>query len=88
MQLVATVLAEDTQVRDNVEYVTITCIETGDAPLLQTFDYSLRADERIHKGKLCGKQVMLHVNTIRSIFSGRPQMVGRMQIRNGAPATK
>ncbi|HEY1663075.1 MAG TPA: hypothetical protein VGI03_11710 [Verrucomicrobiae bacterium] len=80
MFIKAQVLAEDTQTRDGVEYVTVTCMESGPKPLLQMFDYGLRADEKQHKGKLVGKLVELQVNTIRAIFSGRPQMSGHMEL--------
>jgi len=83
MILQAQVLAEDVQEREGVEYVTITCMETGVTPLLQMFDYGLRADEKIQKGKLVGKQVTLRINTIRAIFAGRPQMNGHLTVNGG-----
>lgn len=78
MKIEAQVLAEDVQVRDGVEYVTATCMERGLEPLLQMFDYSLREDERMHKGKLLGKPIVIKVQTIRAIFAGRPQLSGRL----------
>ena len=78
MNLKAQVLSEDVQSRDGVEYVTVTCMETGPLPLLQMFDYGLRREEMSHKGKLVGKSVDLQIKTIRAIFSGRPQMVGQL----------
>lgn len=78
MKLTAQVLAQDVQSRDGVEYVTATCMETGALPLLQMFDYGLRREELSHKDKLVGKTVELQINTIRAIFSGRPQMVGKL----------
>lgn len=80
MEIKALVLAEDTREKDGVEYVTVTCMESSPKPLLQMFDYGLRQEEKLHKGKLLGKQVTLHVNTIRAIFSGRPQMSGSMEL--------
>lgn len=90
MRIEATVVAEDAQVRNGIEYVTITCMERGTEPLLQMFDYSLREDERLHKGKLMGKPVAIQVQTIRAIFAGRPQMSGRLLGLNGSakPETK
>jgi len=82
MKISANVLAEDVQVRDGIEYVTITCMETGAQPLLQMFDYGLRVDEKHLKGQLLGKPVSLQINTIRALFSGRPQMVGHI-LTNG-----
>jgi len=80
MIIKANVLAEDVQSRDGKEYVTVTCMEQGASPLLQMFDYSLREDEKSHKGKLIGKAVELQVNTIRAIFSGRPQLSGHLSL--------
>lgn len=90
MKIEALVLAEDVQTRDGVEYVSCTCMERGTDPLLQMFDYSLREDERVHKGKLLGKELVIRVNTIRSIFAGRPQMQGKLVQVNGhsGPDTK
>jgi len=87
MKLEATVLAETVQVRDGVEYVTLTCMEMSTSPLLQMFDYGLRAEEKALKGTLIGKQVQLQVDTIRALFAGRPQMVGRMTV-NGTVKPK
>jgi hypothetical protein len=79
MNIKAQVLAEDVQVRDGVEYVTVTVMELDANPLLQMFDYGLRQDERpIYKGKLVGKTVKLQIQTIRAIFAGRPQMQGHL----------
>jgi len=80
MKINATVLKEVSQTRNGIEYVQIVCLESGPEPLLQMFDYSLREDEKIHKGKLEGKQVVLQVDTIRAIFAGRAQMSGRMAL--------
>lgn len=90
MKIEALVMAEDVQVREGVEYVTITCMERTPEPLLQMFDYGLREEEKLHKGKLLGKEVSLRVNTIRAIFAGRPQMQGRLLQVNGhsGPETK
>lgn len=91
MKIKAVVLAEDMQVRDGVEYVSITCMEQGENPLLQMFDYGLREEERIHKGKLLGKSVELQVSTIRSLYAGRPQTIGHMTVNgqlSGSPAIK
>lgn len=78
MFIKAQVLAEDVQTRDGIEYVSVTCRELDDKPLLQMFDYSLRQDEKQHKGTLTGKTVGLQVANIRAIFSGRPQMSGHL----------
>lgn len=78
MQTKVTVLAETVQTRDGVEYVSVTCMEAGPEPLLQMFDYGLRQEEKIHKGKLVGKTMVLKWDNIRSIFSGRPQVNGRI----------
>ena len=75
MILTSTVLGETEQ----GEYVQISCLEQGSQPLLQVFDYSLKKDEiPLYKGKLVGKAVKLRVDTIRSIFSGRPQFAGAL----------
>jgi hypothetical protein len=80
MEIQATVLAEDVRSKDGIEYVSVTCMEASPKPLLQMFDYGLRREELLHKGKLVGKTVKLHVNTIRAIFSGRPQMSGTLEL--------
>jgi hypothetical protein len=80
MELTAQVLAEDVRAKDGVEYVSVTCMEASPKPLLQMFDYGLRREEMQHKGKLVGKTVKLHVNTIRAIFAGRPQMAGTLEL--------
>jgi len=80
MKLEAMVLAESVDIREGREWVTITCMERNAQPLLQMFDYGLREDEKIHKGKLVGKAVSLQVTTIRSIFGGRPQMTGHLEL--------
>ncbi|HEY5296868.1 MAG TPA: hypothetical protein VIK59_02990 [Verrucomicrobiae bacterium] len=80
MEIQAEVLAEDVRRKDDVEYVTVTCREIASKPLLQMFDYGLRREEMHHKGKLVGKTVKLHVNTIRAIFAGRPQMSGVLEL--------
>jgi len=72
------VMAEDSRVKDGVEYVTVTCMECGKTPLLQMLDYGLRREELSHKGKLVGKVVEIQIDNIRGIFSGRPQMSGRI----------
>lgn len=76
MQVTALTLAESVQTRDGVEYTTVTAMEQGPAPLLQMFDYTLRADELAHKGKLVGKVIVMRWDTIRALFSGRPQIIG------------
>lgn len=83
MTLSATVLAESVQTRDGKEYVTVTAMEASPKPLLQMFDYTLRDDERDHKGKLVGKTVELQVETVRAIFAGRPQLSGHLRVSNG-----
>jgi hypothetical protein len=80
MELQAQVLAEDVRVSNGVEYVTVTCMESSPNPLLQMVDYNLRQDEKQHKGKLVGKLVKLKVQTIRAIFSGRPQLSGSLEL--------
>jgi hypothetical protein len=80
MQIESQVMAEQVQTRNGIEYVTVTCMERGASPLLQMFDYTLRDEEKEHKGKLIGKNVLLKVNTIRAIFSGRPQMSGSLAL--------
>lgn len=83
MILDMTVLAETSQVRDGIEYTQLSALEVGGSPLLQVCDYSLTADETSHKGKLVGKVIRIQVNTIRSIFSGRPQFSGKIISVNG-----
>jgi hypothetical protein len=83
MELKATVLAEDVQTRDKIEYVTVTCLEQSEKPLLQMLDYGLRNEELSHKGKLVGKSVNLHIQNIRAIFSGRPQCSGHLTVVAG-----
>jgi len=78
MQIIGQVLQESCQTRDGVEYVTVACMEQGDHPLLQVWDYTLRRDELSNKGLLVGRSVTVRVETIRSIFSGRPQFQGRI----------
>lgn len=78
MNIKMQVLAEDVRVVKNVEYVTVTGMEVGDKPLLQMFDYGLRAEEMSHKGKLVGKVMDIHVECVRNIFSGRPQFSGKI----------
>lgn len=80
MTLTAKVLKETTNSRDGVEYVTLTALEESANPLLQMFDYTLRREELVHKGRLVGKVVTLQVETIRAIFSGRPQFNGQMSV--------
>lgn len=84
MILDMTVLAETSQVKDGVEYVQLSALESGATPLLQVCDYSLAPDETGHKGKLVGKVIRIQVNTIRSLFSGRPQMSGKILSVNGS----
>jgi len=78
MNLKMQVLNEDVRVVKNIEYVTVTGMELGEKPLLQMFDYGLRQEEMSHKGKLVGKQIEIHVESIRNIFSGRPQFSGKI----------
>jgi len=78
MRIEATVLAEDARASGGVEYVTITCMERGDEPMLQMFDYTLRENEKELKGKLKGKAVSLVVANVRSVFNGRPQFSGKL----------
>jgi len=78
VQLTATVLAETTQNSRGIEYHTLTALEAGPAPLLQMIDYTLRPEEAAHRGKLVGKVIVLQVESIRSLFSGRPQLAGRI----------
>jgi hypothetical protein len=80
MELKAEVLAEDVQTREDVEYVTLSCRELGDKPLLQMLDYGLRREEMSQKGKLLNKTVLLHIQTIRAIFAGRPQCQGHLTL--------
>jgi len=83
MLLQLTILAETVQVREGREFVTVTGIEQGTAPMLQMVDYTLKADEAAqHKGKLVGKGVSLHVESVRALFSGRPQLNGRLVSAN------
>ena len=81
MQIESQVMTEQVQIRNGIEYVTVTCMERGVSPLLQMFDYTLRDDEKEHKGKLVGKNVLIKVSTIRGIFSGRPQMSGTLTVQ-------
>ena len=73
-----TVLKEDARSSNGVEYVTCTGLEASDKPMLQMLDYGLRRDEFQHKGKLLGKVLELQVETVRDVFSGRPQLTGRI----------
>jgi len=83
MVLNVTVLNETTQNSSGREFVTVTGIEQGPKPLLQMVDYGLRADELAHKGKLVGKVVTIQVESVRALFAGRPQLVGRIESVNG-----
>lgn len=76
------ILAENVQTRNNVEYVTVTGMETGPTPLLQMVDYGLREEEKPLKGKLVGKTISIQVESVRALFSGRPQLSGRL-VQNG-----
>jgi len=79
MQILATVKREDSRESNGVEYCSATCIESGVEPMLQFFDYNLKADEKAqYKGKLVGKTLKLQIEQIRDVFSGRPQFVGRI----------
>lgn len=78
MVLQVQVLAENARTHNGVEYVTVTALEIGPTPLLQMVDYGLRDEEKSHKGKLVGKSVRLQVENVRAIFSGRPQLTGRI----------
>lgn len=78
MILKAQIMAEDVRSKDGVEYITLTAMEVSPTPLLQMFDYGLRREETAHKGKLVGKVIEIQVETIRAIFSGRPQFAGRI----------
>jgi len=78
MQLQIQVLKESSRQNQNVEYVTITGMESGPEPLLQMVDYNLREDEKPYKGKLVGKVVAVQVENIRALFGGRPQLVGKI----------
>jgi len=84
MLLNLTILSESVQTRDGKEYVTVTGIEQGTRPMLQMVDYTLKPDEAAHKGKLIGKGVVLHVEGVRALFSGRPQLNGKLESVNGA----
>lgn len=72
------VIAENSRENKGVEYTTVTAIEVGPTPMLQMVDYGLRQEEAAHKGKLVGKVVTLHCEGVRAIFSGRPQLSGRI----------
>lgn len=72
------VLAENVQTRDGVEYVSVVCMESSATPLLQMFEYGLRADEKTYKGQLLGKRIKLKWENIRAIFGGRPQVSGKI----------
>jgi len=78
VKLTCSCLAESGRTHDGVEYLTATLLETGPTPLLQLMDYGLREEEKHHKGKLQGKTIELQVETIRALFSGRPQLAGRI----------
>jgi len=78
MVLKCQVLKETVTTRDGVEYVSLTAMESGPRPMLQMFDYTLRREELDHKGKLVGKVVTLNVESVRAIFSGRPQFSGEI----------
>jgi len=78
MVLTMSVLAESARQSNGVEYVTLTGLEHGSDPLLQMIDYTLRPEELQHRGKLGGKLVTIRVESVRAIFSGRPQLSGRL----------
>jgi len=78
MQLKLRILAESSRTYNGVEYTTATGMESGPSPLLQMVDYGLREEEKQHKGKLVGKEIVVRVEFIRDMFSGRPQCVGRI----------
>jgi len=80
MKLRSVILAENVNTRDGIEYVTVTGMEQGEKPLLQMFDYTLNKADLEHKGKLVGKSVEIQVETIRAIFSGRPQFNGHLTV--------
>jgi len=79
MVLKAECVKEDVRVSDGTEYITATCREVGnDHAMLQFFDYSLRETEKHLKGKLVGKVLTLHWESVRSIFATRPQVSGQI----------
>jgi len=80
MTFTGKVLAENCSTRDGIEYVTVTALESGMTPLLQMCDYTLRREEMTHKGKLLSKEIAVQVESIRSIFGGRPQLVGKLTV--------
>jgi len=77
------VLAENSRIHNGVEYNSVTALDTSVPPLLQMIDYGLRPEEAAHKGKLVGKIIELQWENIRGLFSGRPQIVGRIISVNG-----
>jgi len=78
MQIKVQILSQSAQIRNGVEYVTVTGMEIGEQPLLQMVDYTLRPEESNHKGALLGKSVKLQVECVRALFAGRPQLSGRI----------
>lgn len=73
------VMSEDSRSSGGKEYCSITGREVGTkTPLLQFLDYSIRDEEKQHRGKLVGKTVEIHVEQIRAIFAGRPQLTGKI----------
>lgn len=87
MQVTAQVLSERVRAVNGVEYIETTCMEQGTSPLLQMFDYSLRPDEKSLKGTLQGKTVVMQWENIRAIFSGRPQINGKLLSVGGKALT-
>jgi len=78
MQIKMQVLSENSRESGGKVYHSVTGMEAGTSPLLQMLDYSLTQDEFAHKGKLHGKVITLQVENIRAIFSGRPQLSGKL----------
>jgi len=78
MNIKLKVLSEDVRVDGGVEYVTATGMEDGAEPLLQMCDYTLQAGDLHLKGKLPGKVLHIKIHSIRNIFAGRAQLVGKI----------
>jgi len=64
----------------------VTCLETGEAPMLQLLDYVLSPDELGLFGTLHGKTIKLRLNSFRNVFSGRARIEAALILKDGKPA--
>jgi hypothetical protein len=64
----------------------LTCLETGESPMLQLLDYVLSPDELGLFGTLHGKPIKLRVASFRNVFGGRARIEASLVLKDGKPA--